>query len=102
MNNFGYDKILTFEDIMRIRKTFLTGIFAEVNCELFGWKEDKLEDYRYFDKFGIEITDPKKLKRRIAAERRSQLAGHRSFSGISESILSREYFDVLDDRGIMI
>ena len=46
MNNFGYDKILTFEDIMRIRKTFLTGIFAEVNCELFGWKEDKPEDYR--------------------------------------------------------
>lgn len=36
---FGYNKELVFEDIMRIRKTFFTGHFAQDNCELFGWKK---------------------------------------------------------------
>ena len=95
---FGYNKDLTFEDIMRIRKTFFTGRFAMDNCELFGWKESKPEDYTYY-KNGVEVTDPKELKRRIAQERRSQQAGHRSFTGVSESVLPREYWDVLDKMG---
>lgn len=95
---FNYNKDLTFEDIIKIRKTFFTGRFAKDNCELFGWKETKPEDWTYY-KNGVEITDPKKLKRRIAQERRAQQAGHRSFSGISESVLPREYFDILDGRG---
>lgn len=95
---FGYNKDLTFEDIMRIRKTFFTGRFARDNCELFGWKEIKPEDWTYY-KNGVEITDPKELKRRIAQERKSQQAGHRSFTGISESVLPREYWDVLDEMG---
>ncbi len=95
---FGYSKDLTFEDIMRIRKTFFTGRFAMDNCELFGWKESKPEDYTYY-KNGVEVTDPKELKRRIAQERRSQQAGHRSFTGVSESVLPREYWDVLDKMG---
>lgn len=95
---FGYNKDLTFKDIMRIRKTFFTGRFAMDNCELFGWKETKPEDWRYY-KNGVEITDPKELKRRIAQERRSQQAGHRSFTGVSESALPSEYWDVLDKMG---
>lgn len=95
---FGYNKDLTFEDIMRIRKTFFTGRFAMDNCELFGWKETKPEDWTYY-KNGVEVTDPKELKRRIAQERRSQQAGHRSFTGVSESVLPREYWDVLDKMG---
>lgn len=95
---FGYNKDLTFEDIMRIRKIFFTGRFAKDHCELFGWKESKPEDYTYY-KNGVEVTDPKELKRRIAQERRSQQAGHRSFIGVSESVLPREYWDVLDKMG---
>lgn len=95
---FGYNKNLTFKDIMRIRKIFFTGRFAKDNCELFGWKETKPEDWTYYQN-GVEITDSKELKRRIAQERRSQQAGHRSFSGIFESVLPSEYFHVLDDRG---
>ena len=95
---FGYNKDLTFEDIMRIRKTFFTGRFAMDNCKLFGWKETKPEDWTYY-KNGVEVTDPKELKRRIAQERRSQQAGHRSFTGVSESVLPREYWDVLDKMG---
>lgn len=95
---FGYNKDLTFEDIMRIRKTFFTGRFAMDNCELFGWKETKPEDWTYY-KNGVEVTDPKELKRRIAQERRSQQAGHRSFTRVSESVLPREYWDVLDKMG---
>lgn len=95
---FGYNKNLTYEDIMRIRKTFFTGRFAKDNCELFGWKEIMAEDVTFYA-YGKEVTDPKELKRRRRQFRAEQAAGHRSFSGISESILPREYWDVLDDRG---
>ena len=95
---FGYSKDLTFEDIMRIRKTFFTGRFAMDNCELFGWKETQPEDWTYYNN-GVEITDPKELERRIAQERKAQQAGHRVFSGISESVLPREYWNVLDQMG---
>lgn len=95
---FGYNKDLTFEDITRIRKTFFTGRFAKDNCELFGWKESKPEDFTYY-KNGVKVTDPKELKRRIAQERRSQQAGHRVFSGVYKSVLPSEYWDVLDKMG---
>lgn len=95
---FGYNQDLTFEDIMRIRKTFFTGRFAMDNCELFGYKEAKPEDYTYY-KNGAEVTDPIELKRRMAQERREQQAGHRAFIGFFESVLPREYWDVLDKMG---
>lgn len=98
LKHFGYDQYLTYEDIMMIRETYFTGEFAKDNCELFGWKESKPEDYTYY-KNGVEVTDPKELKRRIAQERRSQQAGHRSFYRISESILPSEYWDVLNKLG---
>lgn len=100
---FGYNEDLTFEDIMRIRKNFFTGRFAMDNCELFGWKEVKPEDYTYYEN-GVLVTDLKKIERRIAQERRSQQAGHRSFTGVSENVLPREYWDILDkmgDNGLM-
>jgi len=92
---FGYSKDLSFEDIMRIRKTFFTGRFAKDNCELFGWEEIKPEDWTYY-KNGVEVTDPKELKRRIAQKRKS---GHRAFTCFFESVLPREYWDVLDKMG---
>ncbi len=96
---FGYDKDLTFEDIMRIRKTFFTGRFASKNCELFGWKEIKPEEWSYYEN-GVKITDTKKLKRAVFLEKVLSLGlGSGSFSGISESVLPREYFDVLDKLG---
>lgn len=95
---FGYGKDLTYEDIMKIRKTFFTGRFAKDNCELFGMEEFKAEDLKYY-KNGVQITEPRELKRYIARERRSQKLGHRMFGSISETVLSRDYFHVLDDRG---
>ncbi len=95
---FGYNKDLTFKDVMKIRKTFFTGKFAMDNCELFGFKETKPEDLTYY-RNGVKVTDPKELKRLMNKERISQQAGHRSFSGMSESILPREYWDVLDKMG---
>ncbi len=62
---FGYNKDLTYDDIMRIRKTFFTGRFAQDNCELFGMKGTIF----------------------------------RTFFGVSENVLPREYWDVLDNRG---
>lgn len=92
---FGYNKELTFEDIMKIRKTFFTGRFAMDNCELFGWKEDKPEAWVYDGK----ITDSDELNRRTFRERKFQQAGYRSFTSVSESVLPREYFKVLDKMG---
>lgn len=43
---FGYSECLTFEDIMRIRKTFFNGKFVKDNCELFGWINTRL-GYEY-------------------------------------------------------
>lgn len=95
---FKYNKELTFEDIMKIRKTFFTGKFAKDNCELFGWKEIKSEDWTYCEN-GAEVTNPIKLKMRIAIEKIHQQAGHRAFFGTSENILPEEYYNVLDERG---
>lgn len=95
---FGYNQNLTYEDIMKIRKTFFTGKFAKDNCELFGWKETMAEDVTFYS-YGKEVTDPKELKMRRDEFRNLQQAGHRSFTGVFESKLPKEYFDVLDDRG---
>lgn len=94
---FGYNKNLTYEDIMRIRKTFFTGRFAKNNCELFGWKEIKPEDWWKYDN---EIIDSKKLKTRRALEGiYHRLAGHRAFKHVDESVLPPEYWAFLDKMG---
>ncbi|MBQ3020667.1 MAG: hypothetical protein IJD92_00405 [Bacilli bacterium] len=95
---FGYKKDLTYEDIMKIRKTFFTGRFAKDSCQLFGYKETMVEDLT-FRSNGKVVTDSKELERRRKQFRAEQRAGHRIFSGVSDSPLPREYWDVLDDRG---
>ncbi len=97
---FGYKKELSYEDILKIRKTFFTGKFAMDNCELFGWKEITAEDVKFYA-HGKEITDPKELAKQRRKFRIQKQQGHRSFTcnGTSESILPSEYFDVLDRRG---
>ena len=95
---FGYKKDLTYEDIIKIRRTFFTGNFAENNCELFGYKETMAEDLTFYDK-GKKVTNPIALAKRRMQYRLDQLAGHRMFSGVSDSPLPSEYWDVLDERG---
>ena len=95
---FGYQKDLTYEDIYKIRQTFFTGRFAQDNCELFGFKEIMAEDLTFYTN-GEVVTNPRKLERRRRQFRAEQQAGHRMFSGVSESPLPREYWDILDDRG---
>lgn len=95
---FGYNKDLTFEDILKIRKTFFTGRFAKDNCELFGYKETMAEDVTFFA-YGKEVTDPKEVEKKRRQFRAEQQAGHRSFYGIFEHVLPSEYWDVLDYRG---
>ena len=46
---FGYKKDLTFEDIVKIRKTFFTGRFSKDNCQLFGYKEIMAEDVTFYE-----------------------------------------------------
>ena len=81
------------------KKFFFTGKSAKDNCELFGYKEIKPEDWTYYQN-GVKVTKPKELKRRIAQERIFRWAGHRSFTtDFSGSVLPKEYFDILDDMG---
>ncbi len=95
---FGYQKDLTFEDIMKIRKTFFTGRFAKDNCQLFGYKETMAEDLTFYVN-GAKVTNPRELEYRRRQFRADQRAGHRMFSRISTSQLPIEYFDVLDVMG---
>lgn len=95
---FGYKKDLTYEDIMKIRKTFFTGRFAKDNCQLFGWKETMAEDLTFYIN-GEVVTNPRELERSRRQFRAEQQAGHRTFTGVSESPLPREYWDILDGRG---
>lgn len=95
---FGYSDELTYEDLIEIRKRFFTGRFGMDNCELFGWKETMAEDVTFYVN-GEKVTDPKELEKHRRAFRANQEAGHRSFSGVTEHVLPREYFDILDERG---
>lgn len=90
---FGYKEELTYEDIMKIRKTFFTGRFARDNCQLFGFRETMAEDLTFFID-GQEVTDSSEIEKRRRQFRASQKAGHRMFSGVSESPLPREYWDI--------
>lgn len=92
---FGYAKELTLEDIIKIRKTFFTGRFAKDNCELFGLRESNPEDWTFYEN-GKILTDEKKIQKRIA---KIKASGERSFSGVFDSVLQKEYFDVLDTMG---
>ncbi len=61
----GYDKTLTYEDIIRIKRIIFSGHFAKDNCELFGWHRisggkniytggsDGVLDSDYFDTLDI-------------------------------------------------
>ena len=95
---FGYKKDLSYDDIMKIRKTFFNGSFAKDNCELFGWKETMAEDVIFY-KNGVKIEDPRELERLRKDYRRKQRAGHRSFVLTGDGPLDEDYWHVLDDRG---
>ena len=67
---FGYEKKLTFDDIMKIRKKFFNGYFGKNHCELFGMIENVNEDTMSV-----------------------------SYSSVSPCILDRKYFFGLDNLG---
>lgn len=96
---FGYSDELSFEDIVKIRKTFFDGKFVFDNCELFGKRELKPDDYIYY-RNGIEITNSIVLKALIFERMLIQkLFNNKKFSGISEHSLPREYWDILRVMG---
>lgn len=95
---FNYGEELTYDDIIKIRKTFFTGRFAKDNCKLFGMEEIMSKDLIFYTN-GEKIKNSKELERRRRQFMINQYAGHRMFFSISESPLPREYFDVIDARG---
>jgi beta-lactam-binding protein with PASTA domain len=54
---FGYNERLSYQDIIKMRKTFFSPKFVYNYCELFGYKKTNPEDLIYY-KHGVEITVP--------------------------------------------
>lgn len=94
---FGYNEELTYQDILKIRRTFFSEKFLRDNCELFGYREINPEEMTYY-KHDIEITDPKKIKKCITYYKRKQLLGCRDYCSIKENVLPREYWHILSER----
>lgn len=88
---FGYKKALTYEDIMKIRRTFFTGRFGMDNSKLFGM-EEFIPSY-----FMPNITDPD--KRYKLYKLCLSLDSERQFGSISTNELPHELMDILDERG---
>ena len=89
---------MTYEDIVKIRKTFFTGSFAKEHSRLFGWKKITAEDVTFYSN-GEIVTDPKELEKRKAEYREEQKAGHISYEYVGGNVLPKEYFDIIDVRG---
>lgn len=88
---FGYNKDLTFEDIMRIRKIFFTGRFGMDNSKLFGMKEFIPDDFKAY----IQDSD----ERYELYKKSLNLGSERQFGSIPENQLPRELMGILDERG---
>ena len=82
---------LTYEDIMKIRRTFFTGRFGKDNSKLFGMEEF------IPSRFMPNITDPD--KRYELYKRSVSLGSERQFGSISTNELPRELMHILDERG---
>lgn len=93
---FGYNKELTFEDIIKIRKTFFTGRFGMDNSELFGMEEFIPTSFKVY-KDGIEIQDKEEIY--VLYKKSLCLGSERHFSSISNNVLPRELMNILDARG---
>ena len=88
---FGYKKDLTYEDIMKIRKTFFTGRFGKDNSKLFGMEEF------IPSRFMQNVTDPD--KRYELYKKSVRLGSERHFGSIPTNELPRELMNILDNRG---
>ena len=88
---FGYKKDLSYEDIMKIRRTFFTGRFGMDNSKLFGMEEF------IPSRFMPNITDPD--KRYELYKKSVSLGSERQFGSIPTNELPRELMDILDERG---
>lgn len=88
---FDYKKDLTYEDIMKIRKTFFTGRFGMDNSKLFGMEEF------IPSRFMPNITDPN--ERYELYKKSVNLGSERQFGSIPTNVLPRELMGLLDERG---
>lgn len=90
---YGYPAKLTYRDILRLRKQFFDGRFAKDHCELFGWKELIPVEVAVYG--GEVISDSAQLKKLLD----EMFPRTRAFVGNRPSVLSSEYFDLLNDLG---
>lgn len=93
---FGYQKDLTYEDIMRIRNDFFTGRFGMDHSKLFGMEEFVPNSFVAKEK-GVLVLDEQ--KRYELYKKSLNLGSERQFGSIEDGIFSRELMSVLDERG---
>lgn len=93
----GCKEILTYRDIVRIRRLLFTGRFGMDHSELFGMKEH-IPNYFEAHKFGKVVTDEAERLKRY--RNTLTLGSERSFGNdSSNSIFPTELMYILDDRG---
>jgi len=83
---YKYNEELTYEDILKIRKTFFNSEYIKDNCELFGVKETTSKELTIF-------TDYSELNRMRNGQ---QKIGKRTFVSGFEHELSEEYWNILN------
>lgn len=93
---FGYKEELTYEDIVKIRKTFFTGRFGMDNCKLFGMEEIIPSDFEpKMD--GILVTDENEIYELY--KKSVTLGSQRKFGSISSYVLPPKLMNILDEMG---
>ncbi len=93
----GYQKELTYGDILKIKKVIFSPDFCDQFCELFGFRETYPTEVEYYEN-DVLVDDPKEIEKKMKEFDRRKEMGERGFSGIAQAPLDSKYFDILKEH----
>ena len=93
----GYQKWLTYGDILKIRKVVFSPDFYAQFCELFGFRETYPTEVEYYEN-DVLVEDPKEIEKKMKEFDKRREMGERGFSGIAQAPLDSKYFDILNNH----
>lgn len=90
----GYQKGLTYGDILKIRKIIFSPAFYAQFCELFGFRETYSTEVEYYEN-DVLVEDPKEIEKKMREFDKRREMGERGFTEIPQAPLDSKYFDIL-------
>lgn len=90
----GYQKELTYGDILKIRKVIFSPDFYAQFCELFGFRETYSTEVEYYEN-DVLVEDPKEIEKKMREFDKRREMGERGFTEIPQAPLDSKYFDIL-------